>query len=305
MASTEFEEFLAGRAEMPVPETPPDLQTQRQGLEATAPATPDDVRVATVDAGGVSADWVLAPDADQGRRLLYLHGGAYFMGSPASHRRITADLSRASGCAVLSADYRLAPEHLFPAAVEDAVAAYVWMGEHGPDGAGSAHSIFVAGDSAGGGLTLALLLALRDRGMGQPSAAITFSAFTDMAGEGGSLKTRWSRDPIINETAGESPEALLQGLAAMYLGSEDPKAPLASPVFAELHDLPPLYMNVGDDEILLDDTLRVAARASETGVNVTLHVEPGGFHVYPFFVPDAPESRFTIRRVGEFIRSHG
>ena len=301
MASKEFEEFRTAWAAMPMPDPPPDLETRRRGLEDAAPPTPDDIQVTPVDAGGVPADWVLAPEAEGDRRLLYLHGGGFSLGSALSHRRLAADLSRASGCAVLNADYRLAPEHEYPAAVDDALAAYIWMMERGPEGEGRARSAFVAGDSAGGNLTLALLLAVRDRGITPPAAAIAISPVTDLTLTGASLKTRVARDPIISEAA----VANLPDMVATYLGSADLKAPLASPLFAELHDLPPLYMNVGDDEVLLDDTLRFAARAADAGVDVTLHVEPAGFHVYPYFVPDAPESRFTIRRMGEFIRHHG
>ena len=157
--------------------------------------------------------------------------------------------------------------------------------------------MFVAGDSAGGGLTLALLLALRDRGETQPNGAITLSAWTDMTASGYSVAGRARRDPLMT-----GPDALAMA-ASRFLGSADPRLPYASPVFGSFEGVAPLFMNVGDDELLLDDTLRVAERASRAGVDVTLHVQPEGFHVYPLFVPDAPESRHAIEAIANFIRA--
>jgi monoterpene epsilon-lactone hydrolase len=296
MTSRELAEFLAARAARPAPEAPPDLETMRRALDRSAPAAPADTAITATDAGGVPAIWVLAPGADQDRRMLFLHGGGFSAGSVRSHQRLAADLSRASGCAVLSADYRLAPEHPFPAAIEDALVAYDWMVGNGPGGAAEASSTFVGGDSAGGGLTLALLVALRDRGQGQAAAAATISPDTDLTRAGASVTTRATREPILSRPQ-------LERSAARYLGDADPRHPLASPLFADLGGLPPLYMNVSDHELLLDDTLRFAAKAAEAGVEVTLHVEPGAFHDYPYLVPDAPESRFTLNSIGDFIRS--
>jgi acetyl esterase/lipase len=301
MASTELQQmaemFRAQRAAAPAAEI--SLEERRRGMDQMAMPAPDDVTVTAVDAAGVPSDWVCAPGADPNRRLLYLHGGGYVLGSRLSHRRLASDVSRATGCAVLLVDYRLAPETPFPGAVDDGLATLRWLRANGPSGSGEATSLFVAGDSAGGGLTLATLLAAREAGDPLPNAAITLSAWTDLAGTGASLTTRAEADPLI---VGGS-EAL-GGMAKNYLGDADATTPLASPLYADLRGLPPLLMQVGDDEVLLDDTLRVADRAREQGVDVTTHVEPGAFHVYPLFVPDAPESKAALAQIGAFVQKH-
>jgi acetyl esterase/lipase len=301
MLSKELQAFLDLRAQMPRPKPGapmPDIEIRRKGFDATAPAAPEDTRIASVSAAGVPCEWVTAPGVDHATRLLYLHGGGYSVGSVRSHRRIAADLSRAAGCAVLNVDYRLAPENTCPAQLDDALSAYGWMKANSPADTAPATTTFVAGDSAGGGLTLALLVALRDRGLPQPAAAATFSAWTDMTVTGSSVVTRVARDPIIGGGVGLKPAT------AGFLGSTDSRSVQASPVFADYKGIAPLYMNVGDEEVLLDDTLRVASRASEAGVRVSLHVEPGAFHVYPFFVPEAPESKRAIATAAAFLRRH-
>ena len=302
MRSSELQDFLDLRAEMPTlkPGDPmPDIETRRRGFDASIPPAQEDVRAVPVTVNEIPCEWVLAPGAANGRRLLYLHGGGYSIGSIRSHRRIAADLSRASGCAVLNVDYRLAPENTCPAQLEDAHKTFAWLRENGPTGVSEAQSMFVAGDSAGGGLTLALLISLRDNGLAQPAAAATFSAWTDMTASGASVKTRARRDPIIGTSLA------LGTAAASFLGTTDARSPKASPVFADFTGSAPLYLNVGDDEVLLDDTLRVAARAADAGVEVVLQVEPGAFHVYPLFVPDAPESKRAIEGIATFFQQHG
>lgn len=291
------ERYAAMRAQ--APETPVDTATSRAGFEAAAPAPPDDLSVTEVSAGGVPADWVCAPGADGQRRLLYLHGGGYVFGSKASHRRLAGDISRASGCAVLVADYRLAPEAVFPAAVEDALAAFTWMRDNGPGGPATAGSTFIAGDSAGGGLTLATMLSAREQGVELPQAAVTLSAWTDLAATGESLQTRSAVDPIFGDGAA------IGGAGQLYSGEAGVRDPLVSPLYADFAGLPPMLMQVGDHEILLDDTLRVAERAKAAGVDVTVRVEPEAFHVWQFFAPDAPESVSALAEIGAFLRSHG
>lgn len=301
MPSTQFREFLARRGAIPPPnpnDPVPSIESRRRMFLDSAPAATG-IKPLSVVANGVTCEYVTSPGSDPGRRMLYLHGGGFTVGSHVSHRRIAAELSKASGSSVLNVNYRLAPEHVYPAQLEDALAAYEWMLANGPTGTGRGRSTFVAGDSAGGGLALALLLSLRDSGKPAPNAAVTFSAWTDMAVQGKSVVTRARRDPVITSGLG------LEMAARSYLGGADPRTPRASPAYADFTGLPPLYLNVGDDEVLLDDTLSVAARASSAGVPVTLHVEPGGFHVYPYFVPDAPESTRTFESVAEFLRGHG
>lgn len=301
MASSELQQIAdqlrSQRATPPPAEV--SLEAQRSFMDQMAMPAPDDVSVTPVDAAGVPAEWVCAPGADPDRRLLYLHGGGYVLGSRISHRRLASDVSRASGSAVLLIDYRLAPETPFPGAVDDALAALRWLWANGPSGSGEANTLFVAGDSAGGGLTLATLIAARDAGEPLPNAAITLSAWTDLAGTGASITTRAEADPLIGGGG-----AALTGMASNYLGDADATTPLASPLYADLRGLPPLLMQVGDDEVLLDDTLRVAERAKAQGVDVTVHVEPGAFHVYPLFAPDAPESRAALAQIGAFVQAH-
>ena len=289
------EAMMAAAAEGP----PPDLATMRAGSDAAAPPVPSDVTVTEVDAGGVPADWVLAPGADPNRRLLYLHGGGYVIMSRKTHRRLASDISRASGCAVLVLDYRLAPEHPFPAQNDDALAAYRWMRENGPNGAGAATSAFIAGDSAGGGLTLSTTIAARDAGVALPNAVVTLSAWTDVSHARESRQTRAATDPIFTNPGS------LEGFSTHYVGADNREHPLASPVFADLHGLPPILMQVADAEVLLDDTLDFAKHAREAGVRTTVTVEPHGFHIYHYFLPEAPETLAAIGEIGGFLRAHG
>jgi len=300
MASTELREMSATireRNATPV-DPPPDLATRRRGMDETASPVPDDVTVTAVDAGGVPGDWVQAPGADAGRRLLYLHGGGYVIGSPTSHRRLASDISRASGCSLLVIDYRMAPEDPFPAAVDDAHAALRWMGANGPDGASDATTTFIAGDSAGGGLTLSTLVSARDAGDQLPVAAVTISAWADLAATGDSVQTRAEADPMISSDG-------IAGMARMYAGDAALDHPLVSPLYADLAGLPPLLMQVGDAEVLLDDTTRVGEKVKAAGGNVTVEVEPEAFHVYQYVGPTMPEAAAAIERIGAFIRAHG
>lgn len=254
----------------------------------TAPA---DTLVEALDVDGVAAEWVSAPGVDQDRVLLYLHGGGYVIGSLDSHRGLIARLSKAANCRALALDYRLAPEHRYPAAVEDATKAYRWLLAQGFAPA----QIAIAGDSAGGGLTLATLVALRDAGVPLPAAAAPISPWVDLEGTGESMKTRVDLDPMV-EPGG------LFGMAKIYLGDADPRLPTASPLYADLTGLPPLLIQVGDLETLLDDSTRLAARAEAAGVDVTLEVWPEMVHVWQLFAPMIPEGREAIARIGQFLR---
>lgn len=276
----------------------PDLATQRVSYEKSAPPYPNDIQIIAVRANGVNAEWVMAPGTSEGRRVLYLHGGGFFLGSARGYRRLASDLSRASGCAILTIDYRLAPEFVFPAQIDDAVAGYEYILENGPSGRSPAHAVFVGGDSAGGCLTLSLLHAIKERGMKMPNAAATMSAWTDVEGTGATMRTRSKRDPMV------TPEVVKMA-ASTFLGGADPHNPTASPLHGDFSGFPPLFMNVGDDEVILDDTLRAAAKAGEAGVDVRLQVEPGGFHIYPVSVPDAPESKRAIQAIGSFMKLYG
>ncbi len=252
---------------------------------------PADTRIDSVDVDGIPAEWLAAPGVDVDRVLLYLHGGGYVIGSIATHRGLTAALSSAANCRVLALDYRLAPEHPYPAAVEDATRAYRWLLKQGV----KANKIAISGDSAGGGLTLATLLNLKASGDPLPAAAVPISPWTDMEGTGESMKTKVDLDPMV-EPGG------LMGMAKLYMADGDYRAPTASPLHGDYSGLPPLLIQVGALETLHDDATRVAAKAKAAGVDVTLEVWDDMIHVWHLFAPMLPEGRQAIVRVGEFIQ---
>ncbi len=262
------------------------LEALISGFSATSDATCE-----PTDAGGVPAEWVVVPGASVGRVILYLHGGGYVMGSINSHRDLATRLSRAAAARVLLIDYRLAPEHPHPAAVEDAVAAYRWLLSTGA----AASRITVAGDSAGGGLTVATLVALRDGGTPLPAAGVCLSPWVDLEGIGDSMTTQAAADPMVQRDP-------LRKMAALYLAGQDPRTPLAAPLYANLSGLPPLLIQVGTAETLLDDSTRLAERARKAGVNVTLEPWEDMIHVFQAFAPILPEGREAIERIGAFVR---
>ena len=251
-----------------------------------------DLEIVPVDANGVPAEWV-KPSTETPGVILYLHGGAYVAGSPRTHRNLTTRLAEATNHWLLAIDYRMAPEHPHPAAVEDAVAAYRFL----LDGASSPKQIAVVGDSAGGGLTVALLVALKDAGLPMPGCAVPISPWTDMEGVGESWTTRADADPMIDPDD-------LRKKGAMYVGGGDPRAPTVAPIYADLSGLPPMLVPVGDAEVLLDDALTLVKVAREAGVDVTLDHQPEMIHVWPLFAGMAPESDAALERIAEFIGKH-
>jgi len=282
-----------------------DITANRRIVDEYADVDPSvrrfDADVRRIEVEGVPCEWLRARGADPDRRLLYIHGGGWTAGGLDSHRPLSARISEATGCAVLAVDYRLAPEHPFPAGFDDCVAAYRWLRENGPEGARAARSVFVAGDSAGGNLTLALLLGLKQRGLPLPDAAIPISPATDFLATGDSYRTRAESDPIIKG----GPDAI-RLLAAAYLqGRAKPDDPLASPLHGDFAGLPPLLVQVGDAEVLLDDSTRVAEKARKAGVDVTLEVWPEMPHVWHAFAPFLPEASEAIEHIGAFVRKHG
>jgi monoterpene epsilon-lactone hydrolase len=275
-------------------QAPPTLEQRRA---AFAPAgrpypVPDDVLVSEVNAGGVPAHWLAAPGADAGRVLLFLHGGGFQMGSLRSDGELAARLARASGMRVLFPEYRLAPEHPFPAAIDDVRTAWRWLRT---DQDLTARSMAVAGDSAGGGLTIALLVAIRDAGEALPAAAALMTPTVDLTYSGASMTERADQDPI-------STPALLRQFAADYLAGADPKTPLASPLFASLAGLPPLLVQAGTADLLFSDSERLAAAAAQAGVDVTLQIGQGLPHVYQTML-GTPEAAEATERIGKFLRA--
>jgi epsilon-lactone hydrolase len=266
-------------------------EEMRAAMDEMAEPHQPDVKCERVSANGVDAEWIAAPNAAANRAVLYLHGGGYLMGSIRSHRDLMGRISRAAQARVLGLNYRLAPEHPFPAAVDDALAGYRFLLVQGF----APSRIVVAGDSAGGALTLATLIAARDAGVALPAAAVCMSPWVDLEGTGESMKTRLHVDPVA------SPEGI--GLLAQaYLAGKSPRTPLAAPLYADLKGLPPLLIQVGDHEVLLDDSTRIAERAKAAGVQVKLEVWPEMVHVWQLFASYLPEGQQAVDGIGAFIR---
>jgi acetyl esterase/lipase len=258
----------------------------------TAVPLPDDVTVTPGQLGGVPVVTVETPGLDPSAVLLYFHGGAYALGSAADSAGLAADVARRTGARAISVDYRLAPESPFPAAVEDAVAAYRALLE---DGVPSSRIAFV-GESAGGGLAVAALVASKEAGLPQPSAAAVFSPWTDLTLSGGSMAGKAAVDPALTADG-------LRTRARDYLGGADPAAPLASPVHAGLAGLAPLLIQAGSHEILLDDAVRLAASAAAADVFVELQVWPGLPHVFQGFAALVDEADEALRAAAAFIQA--
>jgi epsilon-lactone hydrolase len=294
MSQQQLDSLLQMMKAQPIAQAP-TLAQQRAGFEQMAAMFPvdADIKREPVTANGVKSEWVSAPDADSGRAILYLHGGGYVIGSINTHRSLAARLSRAAKARVLVIDYRLAPEHPFPAAVDDSVAAYRWMLAQGL----KPSRIAVAGDSAGGGLTAATLVAIRDAKLPVPAAGALLSPWVDMEGIGESMTTKDSVDPMVHK------EGLL-GMAKAYLGGQNPRSPLAAPLYADLAGLPPLLIQVGTSETLLDDASRLAERAKKAGVNVTYEPWQNMIHVWHLFAPMLDEGQQAIEKIGAFVRKH-
>lgn len=276
----------------PGPETP-DIGYSRAAYEklATLLGGAPDAKCEKVDADGVPAEWVAAPGIDPQRAVLYLHGGGYAIGSINTHRRLAYDISAASSARVLLIDYRLAPEHPFPAAVDDAAKAWRWLLQQGF----TSDRLAIAGDSAGGGLTIATLVNLRDQKLGLPACAVAISPWVDLEGRGDSITTRAAQDPMVQKAG-------LLWMAGLYLAGKDPRTPLAAPLHADLAGLPPVLVQVGTAETLLDDATRLAEKLYRAGGDVRLAVWPDMLHVFPFFAPILSEGRDGCREIGQFIR---
>jgi len=267
-----------------------ERRAQYERAERVFP-TPPDVKVEAVMAPDRPAEWLTPPGARTDAVVLYLHGGGYVIGSPRSHRHLAAAIARAAGTRALLLDYRLAPEHPFPGGLEDAVAAYQWL-----LGGGVAPArIVVAGDSAGGGLTMATLLALRERGLPRPAAAVCISPWVDLTNSAASYATKAAVDPIVTLDS-------IALLTQAYIGTGDPKQPLVSPLYADLRNLPPLLIQVGSDEVLLDDALGLAERARKAGVDVTIREWPAMIHVWHWFLSMLDEADHAIAEIGEFVK---
>jgi epsilon-lactone hydrolase len=273
---------------------PTDLSERRKRLDALGAQypLPADVRVEPVNASGVVAEWTATPEADPSRVVLFLHGGGYISGSIDSHRHMIAQAGREARARTLALGYRLAPEHPFPAALDDALAGYRFLlsQDFAPE------KIAIAGESAGGGLAVAALVALRDAGVILPACAWLSSPWVDLAMTGGSMSAKAAVDPLIGR-------AYLTELAAAYLNGADPLNPLASPLHADLHGLPPMLIQVGSAETLLDDAVRLAGVAGAADVRVTLDVWPDMIHAWHLFYQQVAAGRRALAEVGAFVRA--
>jgi len=279
-------EFLAGN------NFPQDTAALRQAYDDMGKVfpTPDDVTLEKVSANGVAAEWSATPNAATGRVIMYVHGGGYVIGSVASHRHLVAELGRAAGTRTLSLDYRLAPEHPFPAAVDDALAGYRFLLAQGF----TPGNIAIAGDSAGGGLTVATLLAIKDAGLEQPACGFCISPWVDMEAIGNSMTTQAARDPMVQKDG-------LLGMAAAYLNGGNARHPLAAPIYGDFEGIAPLLIQVGAAETLLDDSTRLASVAGAADVEVNLQVWPEMIHVWHFFHPMLSAGRQALKVAGETI----
>jgi len=287
-----IEMFRANVADPNAPQ--PSLAEQRAGMDAmisSIASMPADASTEDIKIAGRDARWVSVPESETNRVVLYLHGGGYVVGSIASHSELAARIARAGKARVLVLDYRLAPEDPFPAAVEDAVAAYDYLLAQGI----SAGRIAIAGDSAGGGLTIATLIALRDAGKPVPGAGVAMSPWVDLTHSGETMTTKVADDPMLTLQA-------LEGMASSYAGAASRTDPLVSPLNAELSGLPPMLVQVGTAEVLLSDSERIVEKLRAAGVPVEFQSEEGLFHVFQLF-PLYPEAADAIERIGMFLQA--
>ena len=273
---------------------PPSIQEAREVIEAAASRAvlPEGTVVEEVMAGGVFSEWVRAANADAKKVIVHFHGGGYVKCSCKSSRLTAAQISAASECAVLVVGYRLAPEHPFPAALEDTIAAYRWLLDQGyrPE------DMAFLGDSSGGGLSLAAMMTLLKEGDRLPCATLLLSPWTDLTCDGESMTARAEIDPWMTERE-------CRACAEMYAPGMDLRNPLISPIYGDFRGLPPLLIHVGTDEILLDDSLRLAEKVKAAGVDVTLDVWEGMWHFWHCFAPNLPEGVQAINQIGEFVKS--
>ena len=251
-----------------------------------------DVKIESVDAGGVGGEWISTPESNENHILLYLHGGGYVAGSPKSHHGLASRISRAGKIKVLAINYRIAPEDPFPAALEDSVTAYSWLSNTQKI---ESKNILIGGDSAGGGLTLATLLKLKEMNLPLPVAAVCISPWVDLALTGDSNKNNADIDPFL------TPELCIKA-SKWYYGDNDPKNPLISPLYGDLRGLPPILIHVGTRELVTDDSIRFAEKAKSSGVDLTLEVFEGMIHVFHAFALVIPEAREAIEKIGKFIQ---
>ena len=289
-----FIRWLTGRyiKKLDIREAPVPKMRERLDLAGRLGRVAKDVAIEEAELAGLHAEWYRPPNSLSGKVFLYLHGGAYALGSCDSHRALATRIASAANVDTVLPEYRLAPENPFPAGLDDCVAVYRSLLEKGY----AAEDIIIGGDSAGGGLTVATMLQLRHNGVPLPCAAVLLSPFLDVSASGETMKTRAGRDPWFE------PENI-SVVVGHYCPNEDPRNPLLSPVFANVAGLPPTLIHVGDDEILLSDSTRFAEKLRGAGVEVELEVFPELWHVFQLFVGAMPESRAAVDKIGAYVRA--
>lgn len=281
------------------------LQFTRDFMEDVPRGKEFNCEFRAVDAGGVPAEWVLAPGVDESRRVLYIHGGAFIAGSPNSHRTVTSRLCEVANAAVLAIDYRLMPENPRIDGIGDCRTAYRWLLENGPGGSGAASSVFMGGDSAGGNLSLMMSAWVRDEGLRAPDGVFALSPLADSTYSGSTIRTNLETDIMLGPMFGallKIPRFILSWI--FFLENRiRPSDPLVSPVFGDLSGLPPILIQVSEAEMLLDDARRYVNKARAAGSPVQLQSWPGLLHVWQIFHPDVPEARDALNRIGDYIQA--
>jgi acetyl esterase/lipase len=271
----------------------PDYRRETEKASKLFGKLPDHIEVSPVTRDGLYAEWILPSQEKKDKVILYFHGGGYVTGTCKMHRTHVAKVVKGSGIGALLFAYRLAPEHPFPAAIEDSVKVYRWLLAEGV----SPSQIVFMGDSAGGGLGLATLIVLRDQGIPLPAAAVALSPWTDLKCTGESYKTKLKVEAL-------APTESWTVFSKHYVGDNDPCLPWISPLYGDLHGLPPILIHVGENEVLLDDSIRFAEKAKDAGVDVTLKVGEGMFHCYPVCAPLFPEAKQAMDEIFAFIEAH-
>jgi acetyl esterase/lipase len=283
-----------------------DIKAARQAFETISDGSQYDAEFIPCDAGGVAAEWVITPGADTSRRVLFIHGGGFVMGSPKSHRTITSRFSEVSGCAVLSIDYRMMPEHKHRQCLEDCRTAYQWILENGPDGSAKIEQLFVGGDSAGGNLILSLLAWIRDNGLRAPEAAVAMSPLTDVTFSGASIKENLDTDHLLKPFM--KPLAVLSPFSkswwVYWTYKVRPANPLVSPLRGDLSNLPPTLVQVSSAEMLFDDARRYVYKARAAGSDARLQSWDDMLHIWQIFYPGLPQAAEAWCEIGKFLKKH-
>lgn len=285
-ASSSFGPLLMGK--------PGDWATEREkyNLVLARHPTPDGLSINEVDMGGIPATMVTPDDAEEGRILLYIHGGGYIAGSPSAYHGLAGHYAKLLKAVVYMPDYRLAPEHPFPAAIEDTLASYKWLIERGHD----PKSIAFSGDSAGGAMVVSVMVAARNAGLALPAAGVAISPWANLEHSGSSMATREGIDPTVS-LAG------LDLMAKAFLNGALKNNPDASPVFADVRGLPPVMVQIGESEVMLSDAMRLAQHLAENRVRVSLEVWPGMFHVWHMFAAVLPEGMQALESAAIFLKN--